>query len=522
MKSIATSQTSDSRRPLNISMANYTSETLGHVASMNQRSSQYRRSHLGTSDAFGGVELPSHAEETQRDNEQHCAAILNATVDAIIAIDQKHHITLFNRAAEDLFHCAGERAMGQTLDQLVPVRWRGIMWEHLQRADAARQRWLPAGLTALRSNGEEIPIEGTISPLRQNGHVGHIIVLRDTNERARAEAAVRTLQCHRESLCEHKSRAQAFMGVVGAAPAMQAIFEAVRMVARTDSTVLITGETGTGKELIARAVHDASERCDQALITVNCSALPGELIESELFGHERGAFTGAINQRRGRFELADGGTIFLDEVGELSAQAQAKLLRVLQEQTFERVGGSQVIKVNLRVIAATNRDLAQMVKAGTFRADLFYRLNVFPMIVPPLRERRADIPLLARYFLDKCARKLGKSLEGIAPIGMEKLMLYHWPGNVRELQNVIERMAIIACGPLLEINDTWLAPAAGDAAVSAGSLDKVARNHIERILKDCRGIIEGSRGAAAILGLKPSTLRYRMKLLGIDKPARSA
>ncbi|MGH8700245.1 MAG: sigma 54-interacting transcriptional regulator [Burkholderiales bacterium] len=213
----------------------------------------------------------------------------------------------------------------------------------------------------------------------------------------------------------------------------------------------------------------------------------------------------------------------MDEVGELSAQAQAKLLRVLQERAFERVGGSQTIKVNVRIIAATNGDLAQMVKAGTFRADLFYRLNVFPLAMPPLRERRSDIPLLARHFLSVYAHKFGKPLEGIAPISMDRLTRYNWPGNVRELQNVIERMAILASGATLEIHEALLTPAALDAAAApAGSLEDVARQHIERVLNDCKGIIEGKRGAAAILGLKPSTLRYRMKLLGLGKVARAA
>jgi transcriptional regulator with GAF, ATPase, and Fis domain len=304
---------------------------------------------------------------------------------------------------------------------------------------------------------------------------------------------------------------------------MRAVLEAVQLVARTDATVLITGETGVGKELIARAVHEASDRRGRALVTVNCAALPGELIESELFGHERGAFTGAINQRRGRFEMADGGTIFLDEVGELSAQAQAKLLRVLQEQALERVGGGELIKVNVRVVAATNRDLAQMVRASTFRADLFYRLDVFPLVVPPLRERRTDIPLLARHFLHKYARKLGKPLQDISAASMERLCRYNWPGNVRELQNIIERMAIVAPGPTLEVHAGLLRQADAEvAAPSTDSLQDVTRNHIARVLKDCRGIIEGPRGAAAILGLKPSTLRYRMKLLGVDKAAAAA
>jgi formate hydrogenlyase transcriptional activator len=525
MNPLARSQTANAPCSLATSRTSHTAELIGHVDVINDKPSQPASHRLTTSKALahssGG--LARQGEGTPRDNEQQYVDILNATTDAIIAVDQDQRITLFNRAAEDLFCCTAASVIGQVFDRFIPARLRDVMRNYLQDTDRARPRCVPAELTALRTGGEEFPIEGAVSPVRFNDYIGHMIILRDANERAQAGTCVPSLQSRRESSCGGKRRRSAFMGMMGEAPRMQAVFKAVQMVAKTDSTVLITGETGTGKELIARAVHDASGRCKQAFITVNCAALPGELIESELFGHERGAFTGATNQRRGRFELAHGGAIFLDEIGELSAQAQAKLLRVLQEQAFERVGGSQVIKVNVRVIAATNRDLAQMVKAGTFRADLFYRLNVFPLAVPPLRERRADIPLLARHFLEKYADKTGRALEGIAPIGMERLNQYHWPGNVRELQNVIERMAIVASGPLLEIDDALVAPAAADAAApTTGSLHNVARNHIERVLKDCRGIIEGSRGAAAILGLKPSTLRYRMKLLGIDKPARAA
>jgi formate hydrogenlyase transcriptional activator len=525
MKPLATAKAADVLRSVAAPMNDYAAELIGHVNTMNQGSSHTASPYLNASKNFAqtGADQSEQISGSLHDNTRHCADILNATMDAIIAVDQHHRITLFTHAAAELFRCSTESAMGQALDHFIPPRLRDIVRKHLQGAERARQHWKAAGFIAMRTDGEEFPIEGIISPIRFNGHTGYMIILRDASERARAGTAISSLQSRRESSYRSKSRKSAFMGVVGEATGMQAIFKAIQLVAKTDATVLITGETGTGKELIARAVHDASGRCDRALITVNCAALPGELIESELFGHERGAFTGAISQRRGRFELADGGTIFLDEVGELSAQAQAKLLRVLQEQAFERVGGSRVIKVNVRVIAATNRDLAQMVKAGTFRADLFYRLNVFPLNVPPLRERRADIPLLARHFIDMYARKLGKSFQGIASISMERLNQYNWPGNVRELQNLVERMVIVASGPLLEIDDAMLAPTTGHAAAPvAGSLDKVARDHIERILKDCRGIIEGSRGAAAILGLKPSTLRYRMKLLGIDKTARAA
>ncbi|HAS85663.1 MAG TPA: diguanylate cyclase, partial [Candidatus Competibacteraceae bacterium] len=286
------------------------------------------------------------------------------------------------------------------------------------------------------------------------------------------------------------------------------------------------GETGTGKSVIARAIHDMSDRRDKLFVPVNCAALPGELVESELFGHEKGAFTGATTQRKGRFELADGGTLFLDEVGELTAGAQAKLLRVLQDQEFERVGGVQTLKVNVRLVAATNRDLAKMVKEGGFRADLYYRLNVFPIRMPSLSERPTDIPLLARFFLDKFARKMGKSIRDLSPRACERLLNYPWPGNIRELQNVIERAAILARGPLLEIDnalelrlETQETPTATEPLLSFEAME---RAYILKILERTRWVIEGEQGAATILDLNPSTLRSRMQKLSIRKPKLSA
>jgi formate hydrogenlyase transcriptional activator len=310
-----------------------------------------------------------------------------------------------------------------------------------------------------------------------------------------------------------------FTEMIGERSGLKEVMGNLNSVAATDTTVLILGETGTGKELIARAVHDRGPRAGRPLVKVNCAALPGELIESELFGHEKGAFTGATAQRKGRFELADSGTIFLDEVGELTAQAQAKLLRVLQEQTFERVGGTKSLHADIRVIAATNRDLSAMVGDGKFRADLFYRLNVFPIVVPPLRERRSDIQHLAIYFLDGFARKLGKSFDAIAPDAMDRLKRYPWPGNVRELQNIIERAAILSQGPGLEIDESMLAlqPELLPETSTGETLDDVSRAHIRSILEKCGGKIEGRGGAAAMLGVKPSTLRYRLKKLGIQK-----
>ena len=288
----------------------------------------------------------------------------------------------------------------------------------------------------------------------------------------------------------------------------------IAQVAATDSNVLIQGETGSGKELVARAIHEASARRERPLVAVNCAALPRELVESELFGHEKGAFTGAQQQRRGRFELAEGGTLLLDEVGELPAEAQAKLLRVLQERSFERVGGTKTMKSDVRVIAATNRDLQEQVSAGRFRADLYYRLNVFPIAVPPLRNRRGDIPLLVQFLAEKAARRLGRHLEAVSPAFVERAVAHDWPGNVRELENVIERALIMSGGTLLDGADVFSSP---QQKVAGETLEAMERSYILRVLEGAGWQIEGERGAARVLGLNPSTLRGRLRKLGIKK-----
>jgi len=279
--------------------------------------------------------------------------------------------------------------------------------------------------------------------------------------------------------------------------------------------VLIAGETGTGKELIARAIHRRSNRRDKLMITVNCAALPEGLVESEIFGHEKGAFTGAVQRRIGRFELADGGTLFLDEVGELPLATQATLLRVLQEQEFERVGGSHTVRVNVRVIAATNRDLNDEVQEGRFREDLLFRLNVFPLHVPPLRERKEDVPLLARHFIQLFTRRTNKRVTSISPGAMNLLQRYAWPGNVRELANTIERAMIVCDGSTLVEADFALVDTPLKPERNSDTFDDVAREHMLRTLNECSGVIEGPRGAAAKLGLKAATLRSRMKKLGV-------
>jgi formate hydrogenlyase transcriptional activator len=324
-------------------------------------------------------------------------------------------------------------------------------------------------------------------------------------------------------LQEEISEEHNFREIVGRSPALLRVLSRVETVARTPSTVLILGETGTGKELIARAIHDRSPRRDRPLVKVNCSAISSGLVESELFGHVKGAFTGAVEARTGRFAIADGGTIFLDEVGELPPETQVKLLRVLQEREFEPVGSSRSRRVDVRVIAATNRNLEDEVARGRFRQDLFFRLNVVPIVMPPLRERQGDVPLLVHLFVDRFARQLGKRVAGVSPATMARLVAYDWPGNVRELQNVVERAVVLAEGPTLEFG-AELAPAApalqpppAIAMVARATLEETEREHIASTLRDTGWVIDGPRGAAAALGLNPSTLRSRMKKLGIRR-----
>ena len=321
--------------------------------------------------------------------------------------------------------------------------------------------------------------------------------------------------------------------IIGESDAVKRVCFGIEQVAPTDTTVLVLGETGTGKELAARAIHAGSARRDRPLVKVNCSTLPSDLIESELFGHEKGAFTGAIARQIGRFELADSGTIFLDEIGDLPLRLQPRLLRVLQEGEFERLGSGKTIKVNVRVIAATNRNLAEAMQRGRFRHDLYYRLNVYPITLPPLRERREDIRLLAEAFLQEASRRLGRLFDPISEEVLELLTRHDWPGNIRELKNVIDRAAVVSTGSWLELPEHWAAvsirPFSSTAefarrikpAPHGATLEELQRSHILRVMQQTGWCVEGSKGAARILGLNPSTLRSRLLKLGIRKESRT-
>ena len=355
--------------------------------------------------------------------------------------------------------------------------------------------------------------------------------LQDISERRRAEtelgkalSEIRELKNQLEAetvyLKEDVKSIQRFDEIVGKSDGLKAVFEKTALVAPTNSTVLILGETGTGKELIAHKIHELSGRRMGALVKVNCAALSGTLLESELFGHEKGAFSGADRLRIGRFELANGGTIFLDEIGEIPLSLQAKLLRVLQSGEFERIGSSYTQKVDVRIVSATNQNLEKMIQEGLFREDLYFRLSVYPILIPPLRRRREDIPLLVDAFVKNCTKQMGKTITQIPAHTMEILVNYHWPGNVRELQNVIERAVITSSGPSLKLIDTLknTSEAYNRDEPESLTLEDVERNHILHVLRQCEWKVEGGKGASGILGLPPSTLRNRMRRLNISRP----
>jgi len=372
------------------------------------------------------------------------------------------------------------------------------------------------GHPVINASGEVLEFAGTGIEITEQ------VEARIQLERALEEIQRLKDRLHEENLAlrEEVVQASMFEEIVGSSPALQATLTSIKMVAPTDSTVLVSGETGTGKELIARAIHKRSRRADRAFVSVNCAAIPPALIASELFGHEKGAFTGAVQQRRGRFELAHQGTIFLDEIGEVPMETQLALLRVLQERQFERVGGGDAIPVDVRIVAATNRALSAAVAGGAFRSDLFYRLNVFPIDVPPLRDRKEDIPLLLEYFVRRFADKMGKHILGIDKRTVELCRAYGWPGNIRELQNIVERSVILCTGETFAVDEAWLSGRGPNANLPDGLPDTLLSQEkglIEAALERSRGKVAGVDGAAAKLGIPASTLESKIKQLKIEK-----
>jgi formate hydrogenlyase transcriptional activator len=343
------------------------------------------------------------------------------------------------------------------------------------------------------------------------------VIVRDLSERKRFEQALERSEEEKRYLEEELITSHQFEEIIGDAPGLKRVLKNVETVAPMDATVLILGETGTGKELIARAIHNLSMRRDRPFVKLNCSAIPAGLLESELFGHEKGAFTGAIAQKVGRLELAHQGTLFLDEIGDLPLELQPKILRALQEKEFERLGGTRTIPVNVRLVAATNRNLAKMVEQREFRSDLYYRLKVFPVEIPPLRERLEDIPLLVKYFVTQHARRMNRQIETIPPEIMRALTRWRWPGNVRELENFIERAVILSPGSVLRAPLAELELPVEPESESTANLHDAEREHILRVLREAKGMISGAGGAAKRLGLKRTTLNSKIKKLGIKR-----
>jgi PAS domain S-box-containing protein len=464
------------------------------------------------------------------ESENKLSRLFEGAMDSIIEFDVDLKVTNLNSAAARTFG----RRIGSSLHEFLTAESRNSLRRLLDELEhgfeAERSLWIPGEIDAIAVDGKVFPAEATLSRYETGGKAFYALVLRNVLERQEAQERVRSLMDETQYLRRELDELSGFDKLVGNSPALRRVLSDVNKVANTDSTVLITGETGTGKELIARAIHDRSGRSTRPLITVNCAAISANLQESEFFGHEKGSFTGASQRREGRFKLADGGTIFLDEVGEMSLDLQAKLLRVLQAGEFEPVGSSRTIRVDVRVIAATNRDLEEMTANGTFRSDLLYRLNVFPLHIPPLRERGDDVVLLAQAFAAKLARKRNRKIAPLSVIMKRRLMDYDWPGNVRELQNVIERAFITSVdGTTLNIERAL--PRRGRKAIvpqqdaqlieqkilSLNDLKDFERENIQRALSAANGRISGVGGAADLLGLHANTLTSRMKSLGIHK-----
>jgi PAS domain S-box-containing protein len=472
--------------------------------------------------------LQAQLRETQRKlllaSETKYRDLVDLSPDAIFVVDSQHRYVSANPAGLELLRCTAQQLAG------MPVIHTYLPEEHCvfqSRVEEIKTvRMLRFERTFVRTDGTTLPVEILGSQMR-DGYFQTVV--RDISERKRSEAALAKafkeietlkdrLQTENIALREELDKASMFEEILGTSAALQAVLSRVSKVAPTDSSVLITGETGTGKELIARAIHRRSPRSSRAFVCVNCAAIPGDLVASELFGHEKGAFTGAIQRRLGRFELAEGGTIFLDEIGELPAETQIALLRVLQEHEFERVGGSATVRTDVRVIAATNRDLQAAIAGGTFRSDLFYRLNVFPIEIPPLRERREDIRVLVEYFIDRYARKAGKSFRTVSKKSLDLLHSYSWPGNIRELQNVIERSVIVCETETFSVDERWLS--GQRVPTESGSQLELSQRFaaqekamIEAALRETRGRVFGVSGAAAKLGMPRSTLESKIRLL---------
>jgi PAS domain S-box-containing protein len=474
------------------------------------------------------------AESAIRESELRFSGLFESAMDSIIETDDQFRIQRANSSAASLFgYTAAELVNRKVTALLTPASAQkfGSVAEELD-SQSRQFAWVPGGLDAVRSNAATFAAEASVSRFDMQGRRRYSLILRNVQDQLAAENRLRELEQETAYLLSEIAEHQSSGEIVGNSQPIRAVVNAISQVAPTPATVLITGETGTGKELVARAIHQISERAARPFVRVNCAAIPAALCESEFFGHERGAFTGAASRRVGRFELAHKGTIFLDEVGELPLELQPKLLRVLQEGEFEPVGSSQTRKVDVRVIAATNRDLSEDVKAGKFREDLFYRLHVFPIAVPPLRERGGDVEVLARRLIERYCARSGKAPLELTADCLRRLRSYHWPGNVRELENVIERAVIIARDARLSLRDVLpmhsVAPlrqptdaTSGPVLHTKNELRRLEKETLVRALEQANWKVAGAQGAARKLGIPPSTLSSRIKALRIQRPKSS-
>jgi PAS domain S-box-containing protein len=504
---------------------------LGHIAVLDDRPMPEEPGMFALFDLFAQravAELQRlRAETAARERETQLNLLLATAMDAIFVLDADFRILRVNPRACELFACTEEDLVGEGfadfLSQGAVAQFRKLTGE---LETGSKPLWVPEGLEAVRWDRTPLPVEAAISRYLFKDAPYFAVFLRSVNERLEAERRIRALTEEAEYLREVAGETE--LGIGGNSPGIRGVRHAIRQVAPTDATVLLLGETGTGKELAARAVHEASRRSSGPLVRVNCAAIPETLIESEFFGHEKGAFTGATARREGRFAQADGGTLFLDEVGELPLDLQAKLLRALQEGEFEPVGGGRTVKVDVRVIAATNRNLEEEAAAGRFREDLFYRLNVFPIRLPPLRERGDDVILLAESLGERLARRMGRSFGKLDDAAKAALRAYDWPGNVRELQNVIERALILSRGSKIDLvaalpgtppvpSGESAEPAGGRIITAAEFLD-LEKANLQRALEASGGKISGQGGVAERLGLPASTVASRLKALGIRRP----
>lgn len=511
---------------------------LGHLAVLDRRPMPEDPDALALFRIFAGraaAELQRlRLEQDLRDRERKLGRLVDSVMDGIVELDANLRVTLMNPAAQRAFrgqsHSSPDTDFSHCLTAESISKLQSLM-SRLDQSDnsAPPYLWIQGGLEARDAEGNTFPAEATLSRSEMQREAFFTLVLRNVNDRIEAEKRIQTLTLQTEYLQEELKALHNFDQIIGRSDVHLQVLKDAARVADTNATVLILGETGTGKELIARAIHAASARRDGPLVRVNCAAIPPDLLEAEFFGHTAGAFTGATGKREGRFAIADRGTIFLDEIGELPPDVQGKLLRVLQEGEFEPVGSSRTRRVDVRVLAATNRNLYQAVTDGHFREDLYYRLNVFPIELPPLRDRGDDVLLLAEAFIERFCTDMGRSVQSLSDECKRRLKAYHWPGNVRELENVIERAVIISGRGPLTIGRALPDPPANEQGDSIEEqpaphgirtqeeLSELERENMYRALESAGWRIEGERGAAELLGMKPSTLRSRMKALDVRR-----